>query len=493
MTAQPAQPKQLAALMPDWIGPDAAISGLSLDSRAVEAGHLFAALKGAAMDGADFIPMAVKQGAAAVLLDEGRDVAVPAGVIDVRAVNARQALAHMAAAWFGRQPRHCVAVTGTNGKSSTVDIYAQLARSLGHKAASIGTLGVQTETSKAGFGLTTPDSIRFAQMLADLDVKGVSHVALEASSHGLDQFRIDGAQLEAAGFANITRDHLDYHKTFESYLYAKLRLVGEVLPPKGRAVINADADHAERFIDIAWARGIALTLVGFKGRELKILLRKPTATGQTVVVEAGGQIHKIKFPLIGGFQVDNAVLAAGLLQASGHAWAEILPHFETLQPVPGRLERVSDAAADVSVIVDYAHTPDALRVALQALRSHTAGNLHVVLGCGGDRDAGKRPMMGQVAQTHADTAIVTDDNPRSEDPALIRAAILVKCPGAQDIGDRAKAIETAIAAAAPGDTVLVAGKGHESGQDVAGVITAFDDRQVARDILATTLAGRRHA
>lgn len=486
-------PKQLSALLPEWKGQDVLINGLSLDSRTLEPGYLFAALRGAAVDGASFMPMAAQKGAVAILLDEGRDVTVPEGVVDVRAANARKTLAHMAAKWFGAQPNNCVAVTGTNGKSSTVDIYTQLARALGHTAASIGTLGVQTEASKAGFGLTTPDSVRFSQMLQELAMTGVSHVALEASSHGLDQYRIDGVKLTAAGFTNITRDHLDYHKTFDSYLYAKLRLVGEVLPPDGRAVINADAAHADRFIDIAWARGIALTLVGFRGRELKILLRKPTASGQTVVLEAGGQIHKVDFPLSGGFQVDNAIMAAGLLQASGYAFADILPHFETLLPVAGRLERVSDVGAVVSVIVDYAHTPDALRAALQALRSHTGGKLHVVFGCGGDRDAGKRPMMGEIARTYADVAIVTDDNPRSEDPALIRAAILAECPDAKDVGDRADAIAQAIAAAQPGDTVLIAGKGHESGQEVAGITTEFDDRQVARDSLHLSSDARRHA
>lgn len=493
MSDQSRSPKALGALLPGCGYGETMVHGLALDSRRVEKGFLFAALQGAQVDGAAYIDQAIAKGAAAILLESGRDIAVPNSLADVRVYNARKALAHMAARWYERQPKHCVGVTGTNGKSSTVDIYAQLARALGHKAASIGTLGVQTQTAKAGFGLTTPDSIRFQEMLADLDAEGITHLALEASSHGLDQHRVDGVRLEAAGFANITRDHLDYHGDFESYLYAKLRLIGEVLPPRGCAVINADAAHADRFIDIAWARGQQLCSVGFKGKHLKILLRQPTPAGQTLVLEAAGRVHKIRFPLIGGFQVDNAVLAAGLLHASGHAFAEILPHFQNLKPVSGRLERVSVPGSDVTVVVDYAHTPDALGAAISALRSHTPGTLHAVFGCGGDRDTGKRPLMGEVAASHADALIVTDDNPRSEEPALIRAAVLAGCPGAQEIGDRRDAIAAAIGAAQPGDTVLIAGKGHESGQDVGGVVTAFDDREVARDIMKVRKPARRHA
>jgi len=476
-------PKPLADLFPEPDTPDTLIRGIALNSRDVGEDYLFAALVGAQVDGASFIPQALEKGASAILFDQGRDIEVPSGVAQIAAPQARQALAHIAAKWFARQPSHCVAVTGTNGKSSTVSLYAQLARALGHAAASIGTLGVQTADQEAGFGLTTPDTVRFQEMLARLDEDGVTHVALEASSHGLDQFRIDGARLEAAAFANITRDHLDYHGTFENYLYAKLRLIGEVLPPRGRAVINADATHADRFIDIAWARGLSLCLVGFKGQHAKLLLRQPTGDGQRVVIEAEGRVFRIAFPLMGGFQVDNALLAAGLLQASGHSWAEILPHFEALKPVAGRLERVSAPGAKASVIVDYAHTPDGLQAALRALRSHTRGQLHVVFGCGGDRDTGKRPLMGEIAAQMADSVIITDDNPRGEDPAAIRSSIRAACPNAQDIGDRAQAIETAIAAADPGDSILIAGKGHETGQDVGGTVTPFDDRAVARDIL----------
>ncbi|MEM9877979.1 MAG: UDP-N-acetylmuramoyl-L-alanyl-D-glutamate--2,6-diaminopimelate ligase [Pseudomonadota bacterium] len=481
--AQHYGPKALTELLPGQDLPDRLIRGIALNSQDVGEDFLFAALQGAKVDGATFIPQALEQGAAAILLDQGRSIDLPSDVAQVSAPQARRALAHIAANWFARQPRHCVAVTGTNGKSSTVDLYAQLGRALGLTAASIGTLGVQTQAAHAGFGLTTPDTVKFQEILAGLDEQGITHVALEASSHGLDQFRIDGAQLEAAAFANITRDHLDYHGSFENYLYAKLRLVGEVLPPRGRAVINADADHADRFIDIAWARGLPLCLVGFKGEHAKLLLRQPTGAGQRIVIEAEGRSFTIDFPLMGGFQVDNALLAAGLLQASGPSWGDILPHFGALKPVAGRLERVSDAQAKTSVIVDYAHTPDGLRAALGALRSHTSGALSVVFGCGGDRDAGKRPQMGKIAAQMADSAIVTDDNPRSEDPAQIRSEILVACPGAQDIGDRALAIENAIATAQPGDTVLIAGKGHERGQEVAGKVTPFDDRDVARAIL----------
>ncbi|MEM7570847.1 MAG: UDP-N-acetylmuramoyl-L-alanyl-D-glutamate--2,6-diaminopimelate ligase, partial [Pseudomonadota bacterium] len=472
--------KPLRTLIDHENASDLAISGIAIDSRNVQPGSLFAALKGAQHNGAVFVPAAIKAGAIAILYDADQDLALPSGVVGLPVVNARAAFARLAARWFDAQPEHLVAVTGTNGKSSTVDLFAQLARHVGFKAASIGTLGVQAAGGGAGTGLTTPDTVRFHEILASLSADGVTHAAFEASSHGLDQHRLDGAKLTAAAFSNITRDHLDYHETFEAYLYAKMRLIGEVLAPGGTAVINMDGPHAQAFVDVAWARGLALTTVGHRGKDLQILLRQPQGWGQHVSLRAGGQTHSLRFPLIGGFQLDNAVLAAGLLQACGVAWADILPHFESLQPVAGRLERVSDPDAPVQVIVDYAHTPDALALALKALRPHTRGELHVVFGCGGDRDAGKRPMMGGVASDLADQVVVTDDNPRTENPDLIRAQILEKAPQAQNIGSRADAIETAIHAAQPGDVVLLAGKGHETGQEINGEKTPFDDREVAR-------------
>ncbi|MEM6834196.1 MAG: UDP-N-acetylmuramoyl-L-alanyl-D-glutamate--2,6-diaminopimelate ligase [Pseudomonadota bacterium] len=475
--------KALNSILQHPAADDRVITGLAIDSRKIDPGMLFCALPGSQVDGAQFIAAAVQAGATAILHDAELRPSLPEGVLGLPVINPRLATAKLAARWYDRQPEHLVAITGTNGKSSIVDLFGQLARFAGLKAATIGTLGVGAGGDRAGFGLTTPDVLRFHEILADLADQGMTHVAFEASSHGLDQHRIDGVSLTAAGFSNITRDHLDYHGDFESYLFAKMRLIGEVLPPRGHAVINVDAAHSDAFVDVAWARGLPLCLVGHKGRDLRIVLRQPSGWGQRARLAAGGQNYDVDVPLIGGFQLHNAVLAAGLLQACGVPWQDILPHFNRLEPVPGRLERVSDVGAPVCVVVDYAHTPDALSAALSALRPHTKGKLHVVFGCGGDRDTGKRPLMGQVANDLADSAIVTDDNPRSEDPATIRQAILAGAPNASDIGDRQAAIETAIAEAAPGDMVLIAGKGHETGQDIAGEKIPFDDRDVARGVL----------
>lgn len=475
--------KRLSDLISHAAASDVVVSGIAINSNDVVPGGLFAALRGANVNGADFIPQAINAGAKAVLYDADQSVSVPEGIVALPVVNARRALAMIAARWFGAQPECVVAVTGTNGKSSTVDLFAQLARSVGLKAASIGTLGVQATGGAAGTGLTTPDSASFQEILAQLAADGVTHAAFEASSHGLDQHRLDGADLTAAAFSNITRDHLDYHGDFESYLYAKMRLIGDVLPPRRQAVINVDGPHASAFVDLAWARGLPMCLVGHRGRDLQIQLRQPQGWGQYVSLRAGGQTHQVRLPLIGGFQLDNAVLAAGLLHACGVSWHDILPQFETLQPVAGRLQRVSEANAPFQVIVDYAHTPDALASALKALRPHTRGKLHVVFGCGGDRDTGKRPLMGEAAAQLSDHATVTDDNPRSEDPAVIRAAVLAAAPGAVELGDRADAIASAIGSAQPGDVVLIAGKGHETGQEINGVKTPFDDRLVALDAL----------
>ncbi|MEM7570807.1 MAG: UDP-N-acetylmuramoyl-L-alanyl-D-glutamate--2,6-diaminopimelate ligase [Pseudomonadota bacterium] len=475
--------KRLCDLIAHPAASDLAITGIALDSRKVIKGGLFAALKGHSANGVAYISAAIDAGAAAILYDADQDVDLPTNVVGLPVVNARSAFAHLAARWFDAQPQSLVAVTGTNGKSSTVDLFAQLARLSGFKAASIGTLGVQASGGAPSSGLTTPDTVRFQEILAQLADDGITHAALEASSHGLDQHRLDGAQLAAAAFSNITRDHLDYHGDFETYLYAKMRLIGEVLPPRGRAVINMDGPHAHDFVDVAWARGLPLTLVGHRGRDLQILLRQPQGWGQFVALKAGAKSYQLRLPLIGGFQLDNAVLAAGLLNACGVPWQDILPHFEALQPVAGRLESVTEAASPVQVIVDYAHTPDALTSALKALRPHTAGQLHVVFGCGGDRDTGKRALMGEAASALADTVIVTDDNPRSEDPAAIRAQVLEGASGARDIEGRGEAIRACIHAAQAGDVVLLAGKGHETGQEIKGTITPFDDRKVARRVL----------
>ena len=456
---------------------------MTADSRAVRPGMLYAALPGARADGRAFISDAVARGAAAVLAPVG--TAWPVGVPGrpmILDAEPRRALARLAALQVGPQPERIVAVTGTNGKTSTAEFLRQILAGSGVEAASLGTLGLITRTSQGSPGLTTPDPVELAETLAALARDGVRAVALEASSHGLDQFRLDGVRLAAAGFSNLTRDHLDYHGTTEAYRTAKLRLFDALLPAGAPTVASASLDAAtmDALRGIAARRGLALHRVGEDGDLLRLLRATPQPGGQVLEIDAGGVRREVVLPLPGRFQADNALLAAGLAIVTG--MADALDWLPKLQGVRGRMELAAALPNGAVVYVDYAHTPDALDRLLSALRPHTAGRLHVVFGAGGDRDPGKRPLMG-VAARAADRAIVTDDNPRSEDPAAIRRAVLAALPGAAEIGDRAAAIAAAMDGLAPGDVLVVAGKGHEQGQSVGGAVLPFDDASIVRGLL----------
>jgi UDP-N-acetylmuramoyl-L-alanyl-D-glutamate--2,6-diaminopimelate ligase len=460
---------------------DAVVTGFAIDHRKVAPGTVFGAFPGARFNGEDFIPAAVAAGAIAVVVQPGIAVA---GAHAIVADNPRQAFAALAAKFFAPFPETSVAVTGTNGKTSTVEMTRQLWRMAGHHAASIGTLGVTTADDRVTTGLTTPDVVTFLSNVAGLAREGVTHLAFEASSHGLSQYRIDGPKVAAAAFTNLSRDHLDYHKDMAEYFTAKMRLFSEVLAPGGTAVVWADDEYAPRVIDLARERGNRLMTVGERGDALRLVSRDPTLLGQGLVIEAEGKVHKVNLPLIGGYQAANALTAAALVIATGADVATTIANLARLQPVRGRLERAVIAKSGAPVYVDYAHTPDAVEAAIAALKPHAAGRLIIVLGAGGDRDQGKREPMGQVAAAHADLVYVTDDNPRSEDPAAIRAAILKGAPGAIDIGDRRAAIAAAIAEAGPRDIVLLVGKGHEQGQIVGDLVLPFDDVTVARECVA---------
>jgi UDP-N-acetylmuramoyl-L-alanyl-D-glutamate--2,6-diaminopimelate ligase len=472
-------------------GTDPEIVGLTADSRAVKPGYLFAALPGAKADGAAFVADAIAKGAVAVLGGEAlRTRSEPiAKIVDA---NPRRRLALLAARFYERQPATIVAVTGTNGKTSVASFVRQIWTRLGHEAASFGTVGVVTPSGTRPLNLTTPDPVEIHRVLADLVREGVDHVAFEASSIGLEQYRVDGVRLQAAAFTNLTRDHLDYHETLEAYEQAKVRLFSEVLPPSGVAVINADAPASETFTRVARARRQRLILVGEgAGATLRIASRAPRGDGQALSIVWEGRTHDVLLPLAGAFQASNALIAAGLVLGLGADAVAVFEALAMLKGAPGRLEKVGVTASGAPIYVDYAHTPDALETVLQALRPHTAGRLWVVFGCGGDRDAGKRPLMGAAAVAHAERVIVTDDNPRNEDAAAIRSAVLKGAPGAHEIGDRALAIETAIRSAEEGDVVVVAGKGHETGQIVGREVKPFHDAEEARAAIAATKGGPR--
>ena len=471
--------RRLSELFNRPFGDDPVIAGVTADSRKVTTGWLFAALPGTKVDGRDFAEGAVAKGAAAILAPEGGLEGL--GVPVVRSEDARRAYALASAAFWGKQPAMCVAVTGTNGKTSVAGFCRQIFAQLGHKAASMGTLGVvvsqpgQPDQQLTPPGLTTPDAGDVAEMVARLAEMGVTHLALEASSHGVDQRRIDGVKLSAAGFTNFTQDHLDYHGSMEAYRAAKLRLFDTLTPAGAMAVLNADSEAFPRFAAAAVTSGQTVFSVGEEGQGLRLLSRRPTPAGQDLVVEAGGVVHTIQLPLAGAFQASNVLVAAGLCIAAGESSASVLKALESLEGAAGRLQRVGRGPKGGEAYVDYAHTPDGLQTVLEALRPHTAGKLIAVFGAGGDRDRGKRPLMGAIGVRLADIAIVTDDNPRSEDPASIRAAILAAAPGARDIGDRRQAIRAAVALMGEGDVLVVAGKGHEQGQIIAGVVHPFDD------------------
>jgi len=469
---------------PEPAGLPDALTGLTADSRQVRPGMLYAALPGTRVDGRAFIADAVRRGAAVVLAPLGTDwpAGVPARPLILDA-EPRRALARLAALQAGPQPEAVAAITGTNGKTSTADFLRQILALDGVRAASIGTLGVVGPDGAGPPGLTTPDPVALAETLAELARDGVRAAAIEASSHGLEQFRLDGVALRAAGFTNLTRDHLDYHGTMAAYRAAKLRLFSALLPAGAVAVASTalDGETLAALRAIAAARGLVLRLVGEGGDAIRLLDVTPQAGGQMLTLEADGTRRTVALRVPGRFQVDNALLAAGLAAAVGVV--DPLRHLPALVGVRGRME-LAAAPRGTAAYVDYAHTPDALERLLLGLRPHTAGRLVLVFGAGGDRDSGKRPLMGAVAARLADVAIVTDDNPRGENPAAIRAAILAACPDALEIGDRATAIAAGLRMLRPGDVLVVAGKGHESGQTAAGVTTPFDDAAVIRGLAA---------
>jgi len=459
----------------------ATITGFAIDHRKVAPGTVFGAFEGTRVNGEDFIPAAVAAGAIAVV---ARPEAKVVGAVHIADAHPRERFAHAAASFFAPFPSTAVAVTGTNGKTSTVEMTRQLWRMAGFHAASIGTLGVTTGDDRVTTGLTTPDVVTFLSNVAGLEREGVTHVAFEASSHGLSQYRTEGLRVAAAAFTNLSRDHLDYHGDMAAYLTAKLRLFSEVLAPDGTAVVWADDLQAARVIDLARERGNRLITVGEHGDTLRLVSRDPTLLGQGLVIEAEGKTYKVNLPLIGAYQAANALTAAGLVIATGGDVTATIAALSRLQPVRGRLERAVIAKSGAPVYVDYAHTPDALEAAISALKPHAGGRLIVVFGAGGDRDQGKREEMGKVAAAMADVAIVTDDNPRTEDAAAIRAMVLKGAPGATEIGSRRDAIGAAIAQAGAEDIVLIAGKGHEQGQIVGDLVLPFDDVSVAREMAA---------
>ena len=461
------------------------VTGFAIDHRKVAPGTVFGAFVGTRVNGEDFIADAVKAGAIAVV---ARPEAKVVGAVHIAAAAPRRAFARLAAPFFAPVPETLVAVTGTNGKTSTVEITRQLWRMAGFLAASIGTLGVTTADESVSTGLTTPDIVTFLANLAGLAREGVSHVAYEASSHGLDQFRNEGPRVAAGAFTNLSRDHLDYHGTMDAYCAAKMRLFGDVVAEDGAAVIWADDAWSAQAIAAANARGLRLITVGEQGETLKLVSRTPTLLGQTLELAFEGTTRKLDLPLIGAYQAANALVSAGLVIATGGDPSATLGALARIQPVRGRLERAAITRSGAPVYVDYAHTPDAITAAIAALRPHVAANgkLITVFGAGGDRDEGKRPEMGRAACAGSELVIVTDDNPRGEDPALIRKAVMGGCNDrAREVSGRREAIAAAIAEAGAGDIVLVAGKGHEQGQIVgrgeATRVLPFDDVQVARE------------
>lgn len=471
-----------AAGLPLPEGAGLTVSGFAIDHRKVAPGTVFGAFQGAAVNGEDFIPAAVAGGAVAVV---ARPEAQVEGAVHIADALPRRAFARLAAQFFTPVPETVVAVTGTNGKTSTVELTRQLWRMAGHSAASIGTLGVTTADESVATGLTTPDIVTFLANLAGLAREGVTHVAYEASSHGLSQYRNEGPRVQAAAFTNLSRDHLDYHHDMDSYFAAKMRLFGEVVDVRGTAVVWADDEWSDRAIAVARGRGLRILTVGAAGTDIRLLDRQPGLLGQVLEIEHAGQRRRVNLSLIGAYQAANALVAAALVLATGGEPGRTFDALARLQPVRGRLERAALTAGGAPIYVDYAHTPDGLAAAIAALRPHVSGRLITVFGAGGDRDAGKRPAMGRVVAGQADLAIVTDDNPRGEDPAAIRAQVLAGAPGAREVAGRREAIAAAIAEAGKGDIVLIAGKGHEQGQIVgrgeAMRILPFDDVTVARE------------
>ena len=461
---------------------DAQVTGFAIDHRKVAPGTVFGAFQGTVVNGEDFIPAAVTSGASAVV---ARPEASVIGAAHIADAVPRRAFARLAAQFFRPVPDTIVAVTGTNGKTSTVEMTRQIWRMCGERAASIGTLGVTTPDESVSTGLTTPDIVTFLSNMVGLAREGVTHVAYEASSHGLSQYRNEGLAVAAGAFTNLSRDHLDYHADMEDYFAAKMRLFGDVVSDGGAAVVWADDEWSGRVLKRVRDRGLRIVTVGEHGDDIRLLGREPTHLGQELEIEIGGENRVVMLPLIGAYQAANALTAAGLVLATGGDPAKIVDALGRLQPVRGRLERAAITASGAPVYVDYAHTPDAIGAAIDALRPHVEGRLITVVGAGGDRDQGKRGPMGAVASELSDLVIVTDDNPRGEAPAAIRAAIMAGGgPNAREIAGRREAIAEAIRIARSGDIVLVAGKGHETGQVIGDRVLPFDDALVARECAA---------
>ena len=461
---------------------DSTVTGFAIDHRKVASGSIFGAFMGAVSNGEEFIPQAIDRGAVAVV---ARPRAEVVGVPHIADDNPRRRFAELAAKFYPPYPDTIVAVTGTNGKTSTVEMTRQIWRMSGHRSASIGTLGVTTSDDQVKTGLTTPDIVTFLSNMAGLKRMGTTHVAYEASSHGLHQHRAEGVPLAAAAFTNFSRDHLDYHETMHAYFEAKMRLFEELLPPDKPAVIWTDDAKSDEVIERARACGHPLLTVGRKGETIRLVEQSPSPLGQILMLEHGGKSYRLALPLIGAYQASNVLTAAGLVLATGGEWAATYSAMQRVAPVRGRLERAVISGAGVPVYIDYAHTPDALEAAIAALRPHVAkdsgGRLIIVFGAGGDRDRGKRPERGEVASRLADVVIVTDDNPRREEAALIRADILAGATDAIEVAGRREAIAEAIRTAVAGDIILVAGKGHETGQIVGDRVLPFDDALVARE------------
>jgi UDP-N-acetylmuramoyl-L-alanyl-D-glutamate--2,6-diaminopimelate ligase len=463
------------------IDSDSRVTGFAIDHRKVAPGTVFGAFRGTMFNGEDFIPAAIEAGAVAVVT---RPQVAVAGAHRIAAEEPRREFARLAARFFAPFPATVVAVTGTNGKTSNVELTRQLWRMAGFHAASIGTLGVTTADDSTTTGLTTPDIVTFLSNMAGLAREGVTHAAFEASSHGLAQYRTEGLPVRAAAFTNFSRDHLDYHVTMEAYFEAKMRLFSEVLEADGTAVIWTDDPKSDEVLRRVDARGVRRLTVGRRGESLKLVDRIPTQLGQRLIVEAEGTRREIDLPLIGAYQAANVLTAAGLVVATGGDLRATLANLHRLQPVRGRLERAVITRAGAPVYVDYAHTPDAIEAAIEALRPHAEGRLIIVFGAGGDRDVGKRAQMGEAAARLADLVIVTDDNPRNEDPETIRMDIMNGCPDAREVAGRRDGIAAAVAEAGPEDIILLAGKGHEQGQIVGDQVLPFDDVAVARECAA---------
>ncbi len=469
----------------DTVGADVDITGLTSDSRLVKPGYLFAALRGGTVDGAKFIPQAEEKGAVAVLANPGVTTSLPL----IEDAEPRRKLAELAGRFHAGQPEVIAGVTGTNGKTSIARFCQQLWTLLGLRAGSLGTLGAYSAGYEYSLRHTTPDPVEIHQVLSTMTTLGTTHLAMEVSSHGLEQFRADGVRISLAAFTNITRDHLDYHPTFEDYFEAKMRLFTDLLPPEGMAVINVDGADSDKVVEKVRAAHRRMMTVGKNGADLKLLETTPRPDGQRIKVEVHSKIYDLHLPLVGYFQAENALVAAGLVIASGFQPEKVMPLLEELGGAPGRMEHVADRKTEAGVAgiyVDYAHTPDAIETALKAIRPHALGKVVIILGAGGDRDKVKRPMMGKAACELADVIIVTDDNPRTEDPATIRQEVLSGCVDAVEVGDREEAINKGIELLDAGDVLLIAGKGHETGQTIGTVTTPFNDAEVARNAVGAS-------